>query len=127
MFPNFNNEKNLPIDIKLDKVCYFPEEVVSGTVTLSPRLEVFEPLMDNPEITVILDEYQCYTYSSGSGKNRTRVRAYRKNNLIETKISFKDYMKTDYSPKIEFPFSVTIPKEAYPSLCFNDEEFIRHF
>ena len=127
VYSKFNYGQNLPINIELNKVCYFPEEFISGTITLSPRLEVFEPLLDQPELFIILDEYQCYTYVTNNGKKSTTHRAHKKNNLINIKLIFKDYITTDYKPEITFPFKVQIPKEAYPSLLFNEEEFVRHY
>ena len=127
VYSKFNYGQNLPINIELNKVCYFPEEIISGTITLSPRLEVFEPLLDKPELFIILDEYQCYTYVTNNGEKSTTNRAHKKNNLINIKLIFKDYITTDYKPEIKFPFKVQIPKEAYPSLIFSEEDFVRHY
>ena len=50
----FNNEETLSIDIKADKTCYFPEEIVNGTIILFPRVESIDPLMCEPQLTIEL-------------------------------------------------------------------------
>ena len=127
IYSKFNNDKHLPINIELNKVCYFPEETITGTITLCPTLEVFDPLTNNPELIIILDEFQCYTYTTGSGKKKQVHHAYKRYNLIDTKLNFKEHMPTGHSPEIKIPFSVNIPRLSYPTLLLNENDFVRHY
>ena len=101
VYTKFNNDKHLPINIETNKVCYFPEETISGTITLCPTLEAFDPLLNKPELIILLDEYQCYSYAKGTGKKKVIHHAYKKNSLINTKLDFKDYMTSEHSPEIK--------------------------
>ena len=127
VYSKFNNDKQLPIHIEINKVCYFPEETISGTITLCPTLEVFDPLSNKPELNIILDEYQCYTYTTGTGNKKKVHHTYNKNSLINTKLNFKEFMTAELSPEIKVPFSVKIPKLSYPTLLLNNNDFVRHY
>ena len=127
VYSKFNNDKQLPIHIEINKVCYFPEETISGTITLCPTLEVFDPLSNKPELNIILDEYQCYTYTTGTGNKKKVHHTYNKNSLINTKLNFKEFMTAEHSPEIKVPFSVKIPKLSYPTLMLNNNDFVRHY
>ena len=60
-YEKYNKEKNMPINIELNKVCYFPEEIIKGTITIFPRLETIDVLNENPELTIKLKEHMQYT------------------------------------------------------------------
>lgn len=82
VYTKFNNEANLPINIELNKVCFFPEETISGTITLCPTLELFVPLSNNPELIIIFDEYQYYTYTTKTENKKKVNHTYNKNSLF---------------------------------------------
>ena len=111
IYKEYNNENNMSINIELDKVCYFPEESISGTLTLFPKQEIIDLLKGNPELMVILEEFHRYAYSYGEDDIEVVTKNYI---LINTKINFKDSLSSDYSSGIKIPFSLEIPKLATP-------------
>jgi hypothetical protein len=88
IYEKYNDEKKMTINIELNKVCYFPGELITGIITIFPSLEVFEPLMENPELVITLKEYQHYTYTTKSGKHTTTHVVSRTNELINSKINY---------------------------------------
>ena len=112
----YNNEKNMSINIELNKTCYFPGETITGTITLYPFIQSFEKIMDNPSFNIAINQFQHYSYSTGSGKKRHTVVRNEEKNLITTTINFQDKIKTDYSSGFAVPFSVQVPENAYPSV-----------
>ena len=123
-----NNEKRMSINIELNKVCYFPEEYITGTITIFPRLESIDPLYENPELTIKLKEYLQYTYTTRNGKHTSHHTVSEKKFLIDTSINFKDSLTLDYSAGIKIPISYQIPKEAHPTMFLEfDDEYCRHY
>ena len=78
----YNNEKNLSIKIESNKVCYFPGEIMSGTITLFPLIKSFEKIMANPKLNIIITEFKHYSYKRGSGKSRHNEIVKEERNLI---------------------------------------------
>jgi hypothetical protein len=118
----------MPINIELNKVCYFPEEIITGTITIFPRLETIDALNENPELTIKLKEYLQYTYTTKNGKHTTHHTVSETKFLIEETINFKDSLTLEYSAGIKIPFSYQIPKEVHPTMFLDFyDEFCRHF
>ena len=125
IYKEYNNENKLSINFTLNKVCYFPEEYISGTITLFPTSEIIEQLMANPELIITLQEFQKYEYSITEDSSKFENKNYI---LINTKINFKDSLQSDNSSGIEIPFSFEIPKLATPTIFYSSyNDYIRHF
>lgn len=122
----YNNEKNLSIKIESNKVCYFPGEIMSGTITLFPLIKSFEKIMANPKLNIIITEFKHYSYKRGSGKSRHNEIVKEERNLINTSIDFGNFVSMDYSAGFKIPFSVQIPNDAYPTINFGWGDFVKH-
>ena len=111
--------------MELNKVCYFPEEFITGTITIFPKLEIIDYLNENPALIIKLEESNIITYQTGNSYNDTRTI---KENiiLIYTILNFKDQITEDYSEGKKIPFSVQIPKVANPT-TFVSSAYVRHF
>ena len=128
IYEKYNDEKKMTINIELNKVCYFPGELITGIITIFPSLEVFETLMENQELVITLKEYQHFTYTTKHGKHSTTHTVSRTNELINSKINFKDIITPDYSAGFKIPISLQISKEAYPTIFFEfDNRYVRHY
>ena len=123
-YPKFNNEKNLTINIESNKVCYFPGEIMSGTITLFPFLASFEKIKANPKLEIIIAELKHYCYSTGS-KHHNKVSRDENRNLVNTSIDFGSLVTSDFSAGFKVPFSIQIPNDAYPTLCFRGG-YVKH-
>ena len=122
----YNNEKNLSINIESNKVCYFPGEIMSGTITLFPFLQSFEKIMEYPKLNITINELKHYSYTTGSGKHKRTVHVKEEKNLVNTSIEFVNYVSMDFSAGFKIPFSVQIPDDAYPSINFGYNDVVRH-
>ena len=109
------NEK-ADINIELNKVCYFPEEYILGTIIIFPKLENIEPFNENPELIIKLEENQISTYRKQNGYSFSIEKISINNILIDKRLNLKDSIIQDYSAGIKVPFSVQIPKRAYPTV-----------
>jgi hypothetical protein len=124
-YSKYNKEKNMSIEIKFNKVCYFPEETISGTITLFPFLQSFEQLRDKPQLNITILQKQHYNYSSG-GKHKRYAEQDEDLNLVNITINFKDKISTDYLSGFSIPFSIQLPKNAYPSIV-GIGAFVKHY
>ena len=122
----YNNEKNLSINIESNKVCYFPGEIMSGTITLFPFLQSFEKIMEYPKLNITINELKHYSYTTGSGKHKRTVHVKEEKNLVNTSIEFVNYVSMDFSAGFKIPFSVQIPDDTYPSINFGYNDVVRH-
>ena len=125
-YSKYNNEKNLSINIESNKVCYFPGEIMSGTITLFPLLQSFEKVMANPKLNITITEFKYYSYSKRSGKHSTTVTRKEEKNIVNTSIDFGALVTPDYSAGFKVPFSIQIPNDAYPSLFFY-RAYVKHY
>lgn len=121
----YNNEKNLSINIESNKVCFFPGEIMSGTITLFPFIQSFEKITANPKLTIIITELKHYSYTSGSGKHKHTVHVNEERNLVDTSIDFGNFVSMNYSAGFKIPFSVQIPDDAYPTMNFGFD-YVKH-
>ena len=125
IYEQYNNEKKMAINIELNKVCYFPEEFITGTITIFPKLEIIDSLNENPVLIIRLEESNNLTYQTGNSYND--IRTIKENIiLIYTILNFKDQITEDYSEGKKIPFSVQIPKVANPTI-FVTSAYVRHF
>ena len=120
------DEKKADINIELNKVCYFPEEYILGTIIIFPKLENIEPFNENPELIIKLEENQISTYRKQNGYSFSIEKISINNILIDKRLNLKDSIIQDYSAGIKVPFSVQIPKRAYPTVIYFNFAFINH-
>ena len=122
----YNIEKNMTVNIELNKACYFPGEIIYGTITLFPHIESFEKINDNPSLYITISQSGRYTYTTRSGKHSTTHSKTEDIKLVTTTVHFEDKIKADYSSGFAIPFSIQIPKNAYPSVNTITHDYIRH-
>jgi len=127
MYSEYNNEKNLSINIESNKVCFFPGEVMTGTITLFPFIQSFEKITDNPKLNITIAELKRYSYQAGSGKHKHTVVKKEENNIASTSIDFGALVTMNFSEGIKIPFSIQIPYNAYPSINFTYNGYVKHF
>ena len=126
IYSQYNNEKNMTINIESNKVCYFPGEIMYGTITLFPFMESFQKILDNPKLNITITELKRYSYSTG-GKHKHTVIKEEENNLVGTTINFGNFVSMDSSKSFQVPFSIPIPIYTYPSINFFYNGYVKHF
>ena len=122
----YNIEKNMTVNIELNKACYYPGEIIYGTITLFPLIQSFEKLMDNPSLYITINQSARYRYTAGTGKHQTTIAKNEEINLVTTTVHFEDKIKEDYSSGFAIPISIQIPKNAYPSINAVNDAYVRH-
>jgi len=127
IYSKYNNEKDVTINIESNKVCYFPGEIMSGTITLLPLLQPFEKIIANPKLNITITEFKYFSYSRQGGKHSSTVTRREEKNLVNTSIDFGALMTPDYSAGFKVPFSIQIPNDAYPTIKFTYKGHVKHY
>ena len=126
LYSQYNNEKEVSINIESNKVCVFPGDIITGTITLFPFIQSFEKITTNPKLNISITEQKRYSYSTGSGKHKRTVVKREERNLVSTCIDFGALVTMDFSAGFKVPFSVQIPNDAYPSIKFGYGGYVKH-
>ena len=61
-FGDFNKPENLSIIIDLPKTCYYPGEVLSGTIILQAKNNKISPVFNFTKAFITLTQNQQYQY-----------------------------------------------------------------
>ena len=130
-YNKFNNVKDIAINIKLDKTCYFPEDFISGDIIITPQKSLLNQLMEKPELNIYVIQYQQYVANEivEDEKDKTKTHLVNKKiTLVKTALNFKDIINQNPSNEsFSISFSIQIPKETYPSIFIDESTFSKHF
>ena len=85
----YNKLDNVGISIKLNKVCYFPGEEITGNIIISPKIYSIEDHRKYCELIITINERSQYTYRRGSD---TETEVDNKT-LINHKLRFSDFIE----------------------------------
>ena len=122
----FNIEKDVKVTIKLDKSCYFPGEVIKGTLNFTAKKNLKNPLLANPEIKFNLTQLEQYWYEVGSGDDAATIFVKRDIILFSATLYFSTFKNANIMIGIQIPFSFQIPLNTLPSLNLS-EDYTKHF
>ena len=131
LYNQYNKQKNIVIEIKLNKTCYFPEDFISGEIVVVPKNDILNKLIQNPELTINIILYQLYieveVETSGDETTTNRIPIKEIRNIFQTTLNFSNYIGHVSAQPFTVPFSVQIPKNVYPSVLIDKETFAIHF
>ena len=119
----YNKLDNVGISIKLNKVCYFPGEEITGNIIISPKIYSIEDHRKYCELIITISERSQYTYRRGSD-TETEVDD---KTLINHKLRFSDFIEFGEVSRIIIPINYTLPKTTYPSIYINNHDYVKHF
>ena len=122
----YNKQESVELNIIFDKVCYYPGEKVNGTLTINPKPDLQNTILNEINAIIKLVQIQQYTYESGSGQNQHTVTVREKADIVNKNINFNNFKGEDILAGINIPFSISIPIDSQPSL-FVRSFFIKHF
>ena len=58
----YNQEKDIKLDITLNKVCYMPGEKINGSLDIQPKPENTEKILNDTLVIIKITQFQRYTY-----------------------------------------------------------------
>lgn len=117
--------KYIDFSLKINKICYLPGEIISGTLYLIGKPGLIETQLNEPKASFKIEEEQKWNYSS----NHTNYSAYRNSILYENNISFDSFIGSNLLIGVSIPFSIPLPTIAYPTCSFKHFRYggyVRH-
>ena len=127
-----NYEKEISMDIKLNKTCFSIGETIQGTIILTPKPNSTVNKLLNPEAKFIFQEKQNYTLLESYYDKLTDTIKSKKRNINDTTIigeeliNFSNYLNANITPNIKIPFKIKVPKYVCPSCLFGNNVYIIH-
>lgn len=128
----FNNEKNIHMEIKLDRIVFFPGEVLSGKIILSPKDTISIKNLVNTTVNFTIMEIHQYKYTKSGGHNSHASSIINNQKFIpfKTSLNFTQYQNADLTQGLTIPFSVQLPINIYPTVGnagSKSNNFVKHF
>ena len=110
--PKFN--KYIDFYIKLDKICYFPGENISGTLFLTGKPGLMQTQFTDPKVVFTI--YEIQTFYIPNSNNKTIFEENKNKN--EQFTLFNNYIGANLLTGISIPFTYQIPTTIHPTCSF---------
>lgn len=122
----YNEEYEVIVNILLDKVCYFPSEMISGFLELQPKYNLNQTIFNDTKVIFKITQFQEYSYTTDSGDDETTEYVCEYSNVLTQETSFNYFSGANILLVIKIPFSILIPLEIQPTFYYK-RHFIKHF
>ena len=131
----YNREENISMDVKLNKTCYSPLEIIEGNIILKGKKDKKEAKLSDTIVNIRLYEKQKYKYYKSKSNYQTHnfeiitVKVSESLNINKKTFNFTDFKGKDLNQGIIIPFQFQVPECASPSLYISDDSttYIKHF
>ena len=114
----YNEEKEVKLDITLNKVCYLPGEQIIGNLDIQPKNEIKETILNDTKVTIKIIQLQYYSDGEYFDKNEKDI-------LIEN-FDFVNFKGANILSGINISFSIKIPLNIHASLIYYGD-YVKHF
>ena len=114
---NFKESKfnqNIDFSVKLEKICYFPGENISGTLFLMGKPGLIETQLIEPKALFTIYEKQRFDYANSN--NKTSIEETE--NKIENYALFNNFIGANLLTGLSIPFTFQIPFTIHPTCSF---------
>lgn len=122
----YNTEKEVKLDITLNKVCYIPGEQIIGNLVIQPNMGINETILNDTNVTIKIVQLQYYSYTVGSGKNKKTIRERDEKDILSEDFNFMSFKGANILSGINIPFSITIPLNIHASVIYYGN-YVKHF
>ena len=121
----YNKEKDIELRIILNKACYYPGEIINGTLSIKAKPQLKQTIFNETTTVIKIIQLQHYSYSTGSGKNRRTVHVHDDTYIFIDKNDFINFKGSNLLTGINLPFSIEIPYDIQPTVLFGSY-YIKH-
>ena len=118
----YNKEKDVTLKVTLDKVCYYPEELIKGSINLQLNKGLNDSIFNETSAIIKIIQKQQYIISDEDGD----IPRTKEEDLIILNKDFITFKGANLLLGINIPFSIEIPKNILAS-CYYSRHFIKHF
>lgn len=122
----YNEEKEVKLDISLNKVCYLPGEKIIGNLDIQPNIGINETILNDTNVTIRIIQLQYYSYTEGSGDDATTISERDEKDIFIENFNFITFKGANILSGINIPFSITIPLNIHASVIYY-ANYAKHF
>ena len=122
----YNEEKEVKLDITLNKVCYLPGEQIIGNLDIQPKNGINETILNDTYVSIKIVQLQYYSYTEGSGDDSTLISASDEKDILTENLDFMNFKGANILSGINISFSIKIPLNIHASLIFYGD-YVKHF
>ena len=122
----YNNEKDIKLDITLNKVCYMPGEQIIGSLDIQPKPGINETILNDTNVSMKIIQFQKYSYIEGSGEDSETKVVSDERDVFSENLDFINFKGANILSGINIPFSIQIPLEIHASVYYNGD-CVKHF
>ena len=105
----YNEEKEVKLDITLNKVCYLPGEQIIGNLYIQPKSGINETILNDTNVTIKIIQLQYYSYTEGSGDDETTISESDEKDILIENFDFVNFKGANILSGIKISFSIKIP------------------
>ena len=122
----YNEEKEVKLDITLNKVCYLPGEQIIGNLYIQPKSGINETILNDTNVTIKIIQLQYYSYTEGSGEDERTISGSDEKDILIENFDFVNFKGANILSGIKISFSIKIPLNIHASLIFNGD-YVKHY
>ena len=122
----YNNEKEVKLDITLNKICYLPGEQITGNLDIQPKNGINETILNDTNATIKIIQLQYYSYTVGSGDDETTISESDEKDILIQNFDFINFKGANILSGINISFSINIPLNVHASLIYYGN-YVKHF
>ena len=119
----YNKQKDVTLKVTLDKVCYYPEELIKGSIKLQLNKVLNDSIFNETSAIIKIIQKQQYIIPGGEDGDTYETE---EEDLIILNKDFITFKGANLLLGINIPFSIEIPKNILAS-CYYSRHFIKHF
>jgi hypothetical protein len=120
----YNEEKEVKLDLTLNKVCYLPGEEINGILEIQPNNEIHETILNYTNVNIKIIELQYYSYPDGDTLRTER----NEKDIYTENFDFNNYKGANILSGLNIPFSFQIPLNFHASVIYDyNYYYVKHF
>ena len=113
----------MTLKVTLDKVCYYPEELIKGSINLQLNKVLNDSIFNETSAIIKIIQKQQYIIPGGDDGD---TYVTEEEDLLILNKDFITFKGANLLLGINIPFSIEIPKNILAS-CYYSRHFIKHF
>ena len=121
------SEECIDLKIQLEKLCYFPGELVTGNLTLTPKPGLKIANLPDPRVFFNITQYQQYTETRYDGETCSIDYIKKDEKLLDFSIYYSNFSDANILIGLTIPFNFQIPIKSLPTCFIEHDVYCKHY